>query len=77
VQGGCCHNGRIYSVEGFHADGKHPPAIRVIDTVGGRELICEKLADHGCLIEPECIDFCGDVCYYSDAHGALYTIDFS
>ena len=76
VQGGCCHDGRIYSVEGFHADGKHPPAIRVIDTVGGRELICEKLADHGCLIEPECIDFCGDICYYSDAHGALYTIEF-
>lgn len=77
VQGGCCHGGRIYSVEGFHADGKHPPAIRVIDTVEGRELICERLADHGCTVEPECIDFCGDSCYYSDAHGALYTIDFS
>ena len=76
VQGGCCHGGKIYSVEGFHADGKHPPAIRVIDTVQGMELLCERLADHGCLIEPECIDFLGDRCYYSDAHGALYTIDF-
>ena len=77
VQGGCCHDGKIYSVEGFNADGKHPPAIRVIDTVAGKQLLCAPFAEHGCLIEPECIDFYGDVCYYSDAHGALYTIDFS
>ena len=77
IQGACCHGGKIYSVEGFNADGKHPPAIRVIDVVEGRELVCEKLAGYGCLIEPECIDFYGDVCYYSDADGALYTVDFS
>ena len=77
IQGACCHGHKIYSVEGFNADGKHPPAIRVIDTEAGREVLCEKLAEFCCLIEPECIDFYGDTCYYSDADGVLYTIDFS
>ena len=76
VQGACCHAGKIYSVEGFHADGKHPPSLRVIDTLAGKQIFSTAFADHGCLIEPECIDFCGETCYYSDAHGALYTVEF-
>lgn len=76
VQGACCHGGRIYSVEGFHADGKHPPAMRVIDTVAGVQERYIDLVAHNCLIEPECIDFVGDTCYYSDAHGALYLVEF-
>lgn len=76
VQGACCHGGRIYSVEGFHADGKHPPAMRVIDTVAGVQERYIDLVAHNCLIEPECIDFVGDTCYYSDAHGALYIVEF-
>ena len=43
VQGACCHAGKIWSVEGFHADGKHPPAMRVIDTVAGAQ---EKYIDY-------------------------------
>lgn len=77
VQGACCHGGKIYSVEGFHADGKHPPAMRVIDTVAGVQERYVDLVAHNCLIEPECIDFLEDVCWYSDAHGVLYTVDFS
>ena len=77
VQGACCHRGKIYSVEGFHADGKHPPAMRVIDTQTGVQERYIDLVAHNCLIEPECIDFLGDTCYYSDANGALYTVDFS
>ena len=77
VQGACCHRGKIYSVEGFHADGKHPPAMRVIDTQAGVQERYIDLVAHNCLIEPECIDFLGDTCYYSDAHGVLYTVDFS
>ena len=77
VQGACCHGGKIYSVEGFHADGKHPPAMRVIDTVAGAQERYIDLVAHGCLIEPECIDFIGENCYYSDAHGALYFVDFT
>lgn len=77
VQGACTHGGKIYSVEGFHADGKHPPALRIIDTVAGKQERYVDLVAHGCLIEPECIDFIGDTCCYSDAHGALYTIDFT
>ena len=26
--------------------------------------------------EPEMIDFCGDVCYYSDVDGNLYIAEF-
>lgn len=77
VQGACCHRGKIYSVEGFHADGKHPPAMRVIDTQTGVQERYIDLVAHNCLIEPECIDFLGDTCYYSDANGALYIVDFS
>ena len=76
VQGACTHGGKIYSVEGFHADGKHPPAMRVIDTVAGKQEKYIDLVSHNCLIEPECIDFVGDTCYYSDAHGALYLVEF-
>lgn len=76
VQGGCCHGGKIYSVEGFHADGEHPPALRVIDTLAQKQVLLTALADHGCLIEPECIDFWGETCCYSDAHGAVYTVEF-
>lgn len=75
VQGACCHRGKIYSVEGFHADGKHPPAMRVIDTVAGVQESYIDLVAHNCLIEPECIDFIGEDCYYSDAHGALYLVE--
>ena len=77
VQGACLHRGKIYSVEGFHADGKHPPAMRVIDTAAGKQEAYIDLVAHQCLIEPECIDFAGDTCYYSDAHGALYVVNFS
>ena len=76
VQGACTHGGKIYSVEGFHADGKHPPAMRVIDTAAGAQEQYIDLVAHNCLIEPECIDFIGENCYYSDAHGALYLVEF-
>ena len=77
VQGACLHGGKIYSVEGFHADGKHPPVMRVIDTVAGAQERYIDLVAHGCLIEPECIDFIGERCYDSDAHGTLYLVDFT
>jgi hypothetical protein len=75
IQGACCHGGRIYSSEGFNAD--IHPSLRVIDPAAGVQLCHVDLTDLGYDCEAEWIDFRNGICYYSDAHGALYTIDFS
>ncbi len=37
---------------------------------------CVMLADHNIDIEPELIDFMGDVCYFADCYGTPYNIEF-
>ena len=32
--------------------------------------------DYGANVEPEMIDFDGDVCYYTNNHGDVYTLSF-
>ncbi len=75
IQGAAFRGGKIYSTEGFSGNKVNCPAIRVID--------CEQktgtyvnIMDMGFQEEPEFIDFYGDTCFYSDAHGNLYTIEF-
>ena len=75
LQGACCHGSLIYSVEGFYTD-ELPPRLRVIDPVEKKQLLVVDLRKFTPSIEPEFIDFCGDVCYYSDEHGNLYIMDF-
>lgn len=75
LQGACCHGSLIYSVEGFYTD-ELPPRLRVIDPVEQKQLMVVDLREFTPSIEPELIDFCGDVCYYSDEHGNLYIMDF-
>lgn len=75
MQGACCHDGKIYSVEGF-SDSKRPAVLRVVDPTAQRQELCVNLAQLGLDIEPEFIDFHGDTCYYSDAHGRLYRFEF-
>lgn len=75
VQGACCHKSLIYSLEGFYTD-ELPPRLRVIDPVEKKQLMVVDLREFTPSIEPELIDFCGDVCYYSDEHGNLYIMDF-
>lgn len=74
VQGACVHKGLIWSLEGFTNNKEHPPAFRIIDP----EARCQKdmvlCADLGTNVEPECIDFQGETCWYSDAHGGLYNL---
>ena len=76
IQGGIAHNGRIYSTEGFENDLVNRPAIRVIDLKARREKQYVDLMDVGYKMEPEMIDFHGESCYYSDAVGNLYRIEF-
>lgn len=76
IQGGIAHEGKIYSTEGFdHSEVNHP-AIRVIDTIERKQIDHANLKQMGYEEEPEMIDFSDGVCYYSDAHGALYRVDF-
>ena len=76
VQGACAHGGKIYSVEGFNDDPNTLAAIRVIDPAEKKQLFYKAFTDFGTALEPECIDFYGDTCMYSDAHGNLYEISF-
>lgn len=77
VQGACCHKGKIYSLEGFTNSVNNPPAIRIIDLEQKKQVFYVRCEDFGCVIEPELIDFSGDVCYYADVRGNLYTVDFN
>ena len=72
IQGGCCGGGLIWSSEGF--DGS--PALRVIDPIGRQQLDMADLAQLGFSREAEFIDFYGGDCYYSDAAGNVYRVEF-
>ena len=76
VQGAILHENKIYSTEGFHNDQINRPAIRIISLDEKREQKYIDLLDAGYLCEPEMIDFYNGVCYYSDAGGNLYSIEF-
>ncbi len=74
VQGACFHDGKIWSVEGFH--GAIHPALRVIDTVKRAQVLHVDLFNEGLKIEPEFIDFAAGRCIYGDAKGGLYELEF-
>ena len=76
VQGACCNEGKIYSLEGFTNSLDNPPAIRIIDTKLKKEITFKKFEEFGINIEPEMIDFYNGTCYYSDVAGNLYSIEF-
>ena len=76
IQGATAYNRHIYSTEGFENDAINRPAIRVIDLVAKGEDLYVDLLQNGYTMEPEMIDFCDDVCYYSDFRGNLYRMEF-
>lgn len=76
LQGACCHEGKIYSLEGFTNDGNNPPALRIIDPQQGVQESCGLFKEYGLDTEPELIDFYGETCYYGDCKGNLYVFDF-
>ena len=53
-----------------------PTRLRVIDPEATKQLLAVDLREFALSIETKLIDFYGDVCYYSDAHGNLYIMDF-
>ena len=77
VQGACCHNSKIYSLEGFTDSVNNPPALRVIDTDTKRQESLCVFGEYGLNIEPEMIDFYDGICYYGDTRGNLYKIFWS
>ncbi len=76
IQGACCHDGKIYSVEGFTNDNTNVPALRIIDPKEKKQLQYIPFFDFGMTIEPEFIEFYEDVCYYCDNSGNFYIIEF-
>lgn len=74
IQGACVHGGKILSLEGFTGSGENPPAIRVIDPQSKQQVDFCLCRDMGTDIEPECVDFQGDTCWYSDYQGTLYEL---
>lgn len=77
VQGGGTHEGKIYPLEGFTENVNNPAALRIILPDDKRQEQCFMLADYGVDVEPEFIDFMGDVCYHADCYGNLYIVDFA
>ena len=76
VQGACCHDGKIYSLEGITNSEENPPALRIIDTDRECQETLVMMGDFGLTIEPELIDFAGDTCWYCDNSGNLYVLKF-
>ena len=74
IQGGIAHEGKIYSTEGSAYSEENRPVIRVIDLEKQTQTDHADLMKMGYNEEPEMIDFSDGICYYSDAHGHLYTI---
>ncbi len=76
MQGACCRNGILYSVEGFGAEfASALPALRTVDLTAGRETAAVDFVSLGLLREPECIDFDGNECLYSDGDGNLFRLE--
>ena len=79
IQGACCENGMIVSVEGF-SDEHHPAKMQVIDLEAGKQALAVDLRGRGMTIEPEFCDFAdtpnGRRLIYSDGHGAIFEVTF-
>lgn len=79
LQGACCCDGLIYSLEGF--DAKTPndpnmPVLRVIDVQKQEQIAKIDFFTVGLNIEPELIDFMDDRLIYMDVIGRVYEIEF-
>ena len=75
LQGASINNGKLYSTEGFTSE-IYKPAIKVINLETKQQEQVVDLLGLGCKIEPEFIDFDGDVCYYGDGDGNLFNVEF-
>lgn len=76
IQGGCCYGGKIYSSEGFTRSEENAPALRVIDPEQKKQMFHCNLLKLGYEEEAEFVDFRNGKCYYSDACGTIYQVEF-
>ena len=74
IQGGCYHDGKIYSVEGSGGDNENPPVLRIIDLDERKQILYFNFEDKDLVHEPEFIDFCDNICYYGDSKGNMYIL---
>lgn len=78
MQGAICHNGLIYSVEGFsHPNDRGRPALRIFDTLAEKQVFFADLVEYGLLNEPELIDVFDGCLYYCDHAGSVCRLGFT
>ena len=78
MQGAVCHNGLIYSVEGFTVPNQHnaTPALRIFDTKTQKQVLHLDLVALGLTVEPEFVEVCNGQLYYADHDGNFYSVTF-
>ena len=77
MQGACCHNGILYSVEGFDMPTELArPALRIFDTQKQKLVLWADLESVGLTREPELVEVYQGKMYYSDGDGNLLQIRF-
>ncbi len=76
LQGGCCYDGKIYSLEGFTSDASNPPKLRVIDLNLKRQVTVIDLNGAGLTKEPEMIFVSDDKLYILFSGGKIIKFDF-
>lgn len=78
MQGGICHNGLIYSVEGFTVPNQRNanPALRIFDTKTQKQVLYLDLVALGLTVEPEFVEVYDGQLYYADHDGNFYSVTF-
>lgn len=77
MQGAACHEGLIYSVEGFsYPKSKSIPTLRIIDTNRQAQVFSADLTQYGLVEEPEFLEVYEGKLYYADHSGATYLLEF-
>lgn len=77
MQGACCHNGILYSVEGFDLPNEQArPAIHLFDTNAKKLVLEADLEPFGLTREPEFVEVYKGAVYYSDCAGSLFAVHF-
>ncbi len=78
IQGAICHNGFIYSVEGFTVPNQQNaiPALRIFDTKTQKQVLRLELVALGLTNEPEFVEVYQDRLYYADHNGDVYRFIF-
>jgi len=76
MQGAACHDGYIYSSEGFSDSDVYPPVLRLIDLKNREEVMKIHLGELIPNVEPEFVEVYQGKVYYSDAEGDIYQVSF-